>query len=72
METFAEPTLDIPLIRQNCRPILTKRGICGCAGREGKYGGEKCTQGIVGNPAIERKLGRSSHRWESNIGANLQ
>jgi hypothetical protein len=53
IEKLAEPNLDIPLIRQNCCPILTKSGIFRCPrGVEGQvwrrgevhtgYSGESC------------------------------
>ena len=39
----------------------------------GMYGGEeRCTQVSVGKPEGKRPLGRTRHRWDSNIKMDLQ
>jgi hypothetical protein len=44
-------------------PDFNKKWNIPVSGGRGKYGGEeRCTQGIVGNPAGKRKLGRPRHR----------
>jgi len=35
-------------------------------------GGQRCVQGLVGNPEENRPLGRTRRRWEDNIKLDLQ
>jgi hypothetical protein len=42
------------------------RGACSM-----NWGGEKCTQSLVGKPERKRPLKRPGHRWEDNIKMDL-
>jgi hypothetical protein len=49
------------------RPRRITWGACNTYGRDKKY-----TESLEGKPEWKRPLGRSTHRWEDNIGTDLR